>query len=154
MTVRELIKELSQIPDDYEVLVTLSELPGPDATKEEEMRCTESIVAESAFICSANAYDKEKMAFIFGCALPKPEDDNCRFDLYRSDLTIFQRRKIEAWLEDAFEDGVNHPLSKGDALVVMAIAHDELRWDPVKRLLFDKGSPGYVALEGKYRENN
>ena len=137
MNVRELINELGKIPDDYEVQVTLSELAGPDATKEEEIRCMESVVAGSAFIFSANAYDKEKMAFILGCALPKPE--NPRFDLYGSHLTPFQRDQIQAWMEETYEDGVRHPLSNEDADIALLIADDKIRYDSEKNAFLQKG---------------
>lgn len=92
MTVRELVKELSQIPDDYEVQVTLTELAGPDATKEEEMQCMESVVANPAFIFSTYAYDKGKTALISGCALPESGDSNFRYNPYADNLTVLRQQ--------------------------------------------------------------
>src|SRR5271166_4516350 len=73
MTVKELITELSEIPQDYEIEVELFPIPPED----EEVDLDQDPRAVSAFVYAAVANDEEKLCRIFGCEDLGPAECPC-----------------------------------------------------------------------------
>jgi hypothetical protein len=66
MTVSELIRELSKLPKTYEVVVCLAPMEeNPDLMNPDDMFQT-----MSSFLYSTDVDEEEKLAFIFGVAIP------------------------------------------------------------------------------------
>ena len=74
MTVKELITELSEIPEDYEIEVALFPIPPENAPGDTDEEAP-SVV--SAFVYAAVANDEEKLCHIFGCEDLGPARSPC-----------------------------------------------------------------------------
>src|SRR5260370_32768660 len=74
MTVTELIPELSESPEDYEIEVALFPIPPENAPGETD---EEAPSAVSAFVYAAVADDEKKLCHIFGCEDPGQPSAGC-----------------------------------------------------------------------------
>jgi hypothetical protein len=146
---------LQKCPPDYEVTVILDEMPAPGATVEELVADPPPTVAVSAYVHATSTDHKEKCVYVFGCAVPMYDNDDevdedtpVAFNPAGGNLTEFQKRQIEEWMNDAHpEEGISRPLSNTDVTITYLLVKDLVRYDTKQKLFFKQGSPGYKALD-------
>ena len=69
MNVKELIEELSKLPESYDVQIHLYPIPEENVPLDPN----QEPMAISEFISGADANHEDKLAYVFGCALPETD---------------------------------------------------------------------------------